>query len=71
MFSYGAYDVVRINLRVAGEPYRGVTVAHHDAPNGRRAYRLALWPRRNVAPYGWYWCDEGRMTRWGFRRPDG
>ncbi|MER6984863.1 hypothetical protein [Streptomyces carpinensis] len=69
VFAYGPYDVVRINLRVASEPYRGVAVAHYDAPDGRRAYRLALWPRPDVAPHGWYWWDEGRMTRRDFRRP--
>ncbi|MFF0790376.1 hypothetical protein [Streptomyces spiralis] len=69
VFSYGPYEVVRVNLWVAGEWYRGVVVAHYDAPDGGRAYRLALWPRPDIAPHGWYWWDERRMTRRDYRRP--
>ncbi|MPY31316.1 hypothetical protein FNH09_08385 [Streptomyces adustus] len=67
--AYGPYEVVRINLRVAREPYRGVVRAHYDSPDGRRAYRLTLWPRPDAAPNGWYWWDAVRMTRRDYRRP--
>lgn len=60
---YASDDVVRINLRVQGAPYCGVATAHYDALDGRRAYRLFLWPAPAGAPHGWYWWDSDRMTR--------
>lgn len=66
---YTPYEVVRINLYIGGDFYRGVAVAHYDAPDGRRAYDLRLWPRPASAPHGWYWFDEGRMTRRDYSSP--
>ncbi|MEV0114664.1 hypothetical protein AB0H77_15630 [Streptomyces sp. NPDC050844] len=67
--AYAPDEVVRINLRIAGMPYRGVARAHRDV-DGRRAYNLFLWPRPDLAPHGWYWFDEARMTRRDYRRPE-
>lgn len=65
--AYAPDEVVRINLRVNGAPYRAVARHHHDV-GGRRAYDLFLWPRSERAPHGWYWFDETRMTRRDYRR---
>ncbi|MGW5658434.1 hypothetical protein [Streptomyces humi] len=69
--AYGSRDVVRINLYVCGQFYRGVVTAHYDAAGGRRAYWLALYPRPGRAPCGWYWWDATKMTCRDYRRsPD-
>lgn len=67
--AYTPYEVVRIDLRIEGTPYRGVARAHRDV-GGRRAYDLFLWPRPDKAPHGWYWFDQERMTRRDYRRPE-
>ncbi|MEU5434380.1 hypothetical protein AB0G73_13520 [Streptomyces sp. NPDC020719] len=41
---YTPCEVVAINLRVDGRGYRAVVMAHYDRQDGRRAYRLCLWP---------------------------
>ncbi|MFE0107074.1 hypothetical protein [Streptomyces sp. NPDC059009] len=66
--AYTPYQVVSFVLRVDGQPFRAVASAHHDAPDGRRAYRLHLWPSPRTAPHGWYWWDPERMTRRDRRR---
>jgi len=66
---YTPCEVVRINLCIGGDFYRGVAVAHYDAPDGRRAYDLCLWPHPESAPRGWYWFDEGRMARRDYCSP--
>ncbi|MEU1038622.1 hypothetical protein ACFYP4_16490 [Streptomyces sp. NPDC005551] len=53
--TYGPYEVVRINLHVNGDFCRRVVRAHYDAPDGRRAYDLRLWPQPRHAPSGWFW----------------
>ncbi|MEV6553733.1 hypothetical protein AB0M57_34285 [Streptomyces sp. NPDC051597] len=62
--AYTPYEVIAINLRVDGRAYRAVAMAPYDHPDGRRAYRLCLWP---ALPDGartcWYWWDEQAMTR--------
>ncbi|MEV0117251.1 hypothetical protein AB0H77_29120 [Streptomyces sp. NPDC050844] len=67
--AYAPGEVVRINLRIAGVPYRGVVRAHRDV-GGRRAYDLFRYPRLDIAPHGWYWWDPERMTRRDYRRPE-
>jgi hypothetical protein len=66
---YTPYEVVRINLCIGGDLYRGVAMGHYDAPDGRRAYDLRLWPRPDLAPHGWYWFDERRMARRDYTSP--
>lgn len=66
VYAYAPGEVVRINLRIEGAPYRAVARAHRDI-GGRRAYDLFLWPRPDIAPHGWYWFDGERMTRRDYR----
>ncbi|WP_316783035.1 hypothetical protein [Streptomyces sasae] len=69
--AYGPRDVVRVNLHVKSRFYRGVVTAHYETADGRRAYRLGLYPRPDRAPCGWYWWDATKMTRRDYRRsPD-
>ncbi|WP_345640406.1 hypothetical protein [Streptomyces siamensis] len=58
-----------MNLYVGGVFYRGVVRASYEAPNGRLAYDLLLWPRPDVSPSGWYWFDGSRMTRRDYQGP--
>ncbi|MCX5285944.1 hypothetical protein [Streptomyces sp. NBC_00198] len=60
---YSPYEVVRVNLFVGGDDYRGVARASYEAPDGRVAYDLLLWPCPWESPSGWYWFDESRMRR--------
>lgn len=62
--AYTPYEVVAINLHLDGRPYRAVAMAHHDQPDGRRAYQLALWPALpDGTRTGWYWWNPEIMTR--------
>ncbi|PKV84209.1 hypothetical protein [Streptomyces sp. TLI_146] len=67
--AYTPYEVVPIDLRIGGQRYRTVAMAHYDTPDGRRAYHLALWPPLpEGARTGWYWWSPATMTRRHFAR---
>ncbi|MET7944386.1 hypothetical protein [Streptomyces sp. NPDC005302] len=60
---YPPHELVRVNLYVDGDFYRGVARASYEAEDGRLAYDLLLWPGPGESPSGWYWFDESRMRR--------
>ncbi|MFD6299656.1 hypothetical protein ACFWFU_33040 [Streptomyces sp. NPDC060235] len=59
---YSPYEVIRVNLFVAGDSYTGIARASYNAGE-RLAYNLLLWPRPDQSPSGWYWYDPARMRR--------
>ncbi|MET9411214.1 hypothetical protein ABZX90_36530 [Streptomyces sp. NPDC002935] len=55
--------MIRVNLYVDNAFYTGIARASYEAPDGRLAYNLLLWPRPWDSPSGWYWFDETWIRR--------